>query len=101
MVADALGDGTGLEAVMADSRAARVEAGVVVVSMESRTAEARGVSGGCGWLEDGVEVDVDVEVGFVVGRLSGEMAFSVRERIAFWDFLVPNARPRAMRDEGC
>lgn len=27
------------------------------------------------------------------------MAFSVKERIAFWDFLVPKARPKAMRLE--
>ena len=32
-----------------------------------------------------------------VNFLEGERAFSVRERIAFWDFLVPNARPRALR----
>lgn len=29
--------------------------------------------------------------------LDGDRAFSVRERIAFCDFLVPNARPRALR----
>lgn len=27
------------------------------------------------------------------------MAFSVRERMAFWDFLVPNVRPRVLRAE--
>ncbi len=31
--------------------------------------------------------------------LRGEMAFSVRARIAFWDFLVPKERPRAAREE--
>ena len=27
------------------------------------------------------------------------MAFSVSKRMAFWDFLVPKARPRAVRAE--
>ena len=27
------------------------------------------------------------------------MAFSVRERMAFWDFLVPNVRPSVLRAE--
>ena len=55
--------------------------------MDSMTAEARGSSDG---LPDEVCED-----------LLGEawMAFSVRERIAFWDFLVPKARPRAVRAE--
>lgn len=88
--------GTAFEAEMADCRSSRVDVGFVAVeSMESRTAEARGVSCGCGcgWLDDGVEMGVQL-----VGALSGEKAFSVRERIAFWDFFVPNARPRAVRE---
>ena len=35
----------------------------------------------------------------VLSDLAGEdaIAFSVRSRIAFWDFLVPKARPKAER----
>lgn len=62
----------------------------VVGAMVAKTAAAMGSSG------------VRVE-GVVRGRGRGKgvrMAFSVRARMAFWDFLVPKARPRVVRVEG-
>lgn len=62
--------------------------------MEAKTAAAMGsrrvgVVGWVGWV-----VDEAMGVGVVV-----VMAFSVRARMAFWDFLVPKARPRVVRAE--
>ena len=56
------------------------------MAIESTTAAATGSRGRL----PGVDEDL-------VG--SEVMAFSVRARIAFWDFLVPKARPRFVRAE--
>lgn len=64
----------------------------VVGAMVAKTAAAMGSSG-----VGAVGVD-----GVVGGRGNGvRMAFSVRARMAFLDFLVPKARPRVVRVEGC
>jgi len=70
------------------SRVAMVD---VALAMESTTAAA---SGSRGWLEDCEAVMV-----VPLRGLRGDMAFSMRARIAFWDFLVPKERPRAAREE--
>ena len=67
----------------------------VVLAIDSTTAAARGSRG---WLEDAGE---EVPLGVVVVGLRGPMAFSVRARMAFCDFLVPKERPRAAREESC
>ena len=87
-VAARLAAGRGLEASMVDWRSDFEGMVVVVADMEAKTAAAMGSRGG---LAPGVAEEEGVVV--VV------MAFSVRARMAFWDFLVPKARPREVRAE--
>ena len=56
-------------------------------AIEETTAEATGSS---------VEFDWSLEL-----DLEGDawIAFAVRDRMAFWDFFVPKARPRLLRAE--
>ena len=56
-------------------------------AIEEMTTEARGSS---------VEFDWSLEL-----DLEGEawIALAVRDRMAFWDFFVPKARPRLLRAE--
>lgn len=58
-----------------------------------------GVDGGGaeGMAERTAWATASAEVGF----LDGDMALVVWDWIAFWDFLVPKARPRAVRVDFC
>ena len=61
----------------------------MVAAIEETTAEAIGSSIG---FEGSLDLDLEGEAW---------IALAVRDRMAFWDFFVPKARPRLLRAERC
>lgn len=86
--AERLGGGIGFERLISACISSRVGISAVVDAMLSTTALARGSSFVLLFWDE------DLDAAF-----EGEMAFSVRARMALRDFLVPKVRPRVERAE--